>query len=282
MTYAVAGLVALPFITWPAQKQFALGLAGYLVGAAVLWAVVILLTAVDPGGLDRVAQEDLADGAREAAIMAGGDYGAWVAHSFQEHWADLPASLLWSLFETVPLVLIGMSLVAAGLFDGRADPRRQLRWGLAMWLAGTAATAMIAGSALRDGISYPESMATPSWSAFPALAASLGLLAVLALWGQRTQGWLARRLADAGRCAFTNYIGTSALALAVFSGCGLGLFGKLGRLELYGVMLAFWALMLAWPGWWLARFRHGPLEWLWRCLTYWRRLPLRRDEELGR
>ena len=52
--------------------------------------------------------------------------------------------------------------------------------------------------------------------------------------------------------------------------------GKLGRLELYGVMLVFWAVMLAWPAWWLARYRHGPLEWLWRCLTYGRRFPLRR------
>ena len=103
----------------------------------------------------------------------------------------------------------------------------------------------------------------------------LGLMALLASWGRVATGWLARRLGAAGRCAFTNYIGCSALALVVFSGWGLGLFGKLGRLELYGVMLAFWAIMLAWPVWWLARFRHGPLEWAWRCLTYGRWLPLR-------
>jgi uncharacterized protein len=33
--------------------------------------------------------------------------------------------------------------------------------------------------------------------------------------------------------------------------------------------------MLAWPKWWLARFRYGPLEWLWRCLTYRRLVPMR-------
>ncbi|HCY02445.1 MAG TPA: DUF418 domain-containing protein, partial [Erythrobacter sp.] len=46
--------------------------------------------------------------------------------------------------------------------------------------------------------------------------------------------------------------------------------------ELYLVMAASWLVMLAWSKPWLDRFRFGPLEWLWRCLTYWRLFPLRR------
>ena len=82
-------------------------------------------------------------------------------------------------------------------------------------------------------------------------------------------------LFGAGRTAFTNYIGTSAVMMIVFHGWGLGLFGTLGRIELYGVAALTWAGMLAWPQWWLARYRFGPLEWLWRCLTYGRLFPLR-------
>ena len=41
-------------------------------------------------------------------------------------------------------------------------------------------------------------------------------------------------------------------------------------------MAASWLVMLAWSKPWLDRFRFGPLEWLWRCLTYWRLFPLRR------
>jgi uncharacterized protein len=76
--------------------------------------------------------------------------------------------------------------------------------------------------------------------------------------------------------AFTSYLGTSALMLVVFHGWGLGLFGKLNRAELYAVTLAVWMLILASSAPWLARFRHGPLEWLWRCLTYGRFFALRR------
>ena len=63
-------------------------------------------------------------------------------------------------------------------------------------------------------------------------------------------------------------LATIGIGLVVFAGWGLGLHGALGRLELYGVMVLIWIVMLAWPVWWLGRYRYGPLEWLWRCLNY--------------
>ena len=63
---------------------------------------------------------------------------------------------------------------------------------------------------------------------------------------------------------------------ALFYGWGLGLFGQVGAAGQWLIVLAAWALMLGWSQPWLTRFGQGPLEWLWRCLTEWRRLPLRR------
>ena len=102
------------------------------------------------------------------------------------------------------------------------------------------------------------------------------MVALLALWGQTVSGGLAERVSAAGRAAFSNYLGTSILMLLVFHGWGLGLFGALGRSELYLVMLFTWVLMLLWSKPWLERFRFGPLEWVWRCLTYRKLFPLRR------
>jgi uncharacterized protein len=47
------------------------------------------------------------------------------------------------------------------------------------------------------------------------------------------------------------------------------------------VVLAIWAVQLAWSPWWLARYRFGPMEWLWRSLTRWERQPLRLRPDLA-
>ena len=76
-------------------------------------------------------------------------------------------------------------------------------------------------------------------------------------------------------------LGTSILMLFVFHGFALGLYGELTRPQLYIVMLVAWAIMLAWSKAWLSVYRYGPLEWLWRCLTYGKLFPIRRTREAG-
>lgn len=84
-----------------------------------------------------------------------------------------------------------------------------------------------------------------------------------------------RTLAYVGQMAFSNYILTSLICTTIFEGYGFGLFGKLQRYQLYGVVLFVWIVILTWSPIWLRRFRFGPLEWAWRSLTYWKRQPLR-------
>ena len=86
---------------------------------------------------------------------------------------------------------------------------------------------------------------------------------------------LAQRLGAVGRMALTNYLLHTVICTAVFYGWGLGLFGYLGRFALMGVVLAVWIFQLLISGPWLARYRFGPAEWLWRSLTYWKRQPMR-------
>ena len=114
---------------------------------------------------------------------------------------------------------------------------------------------------------------------FGSVLVSLGYVGavMLACRSRRLPG-LRRRLAAVGRMALTNYLLQSVLGVLIFYGYGFGLFGRLGRFDLWGVILAVWALQLAISPWWLARFRFGPAEWAWRSLTYWRRQPLRVGE----
>jgi len=87
--------------------------------------------------------------------------------------------------------------------------------------------------------------------------------------------WLQVRLAAVGRMALTNYIMHSLIAMVVFLRPGFGLYGQLERYELYYVVLAICVFQLLASKPWLDRYRFGPLEWLWRSLTYLQKQPMR-------
>ncbi len=83
-----------------------------------------------------------------------------------------------------------------------------------------------------------------------------------------------RVLAPAGRMALTNYLMQSVICMAVFYGFGLGHWGMPRALQLLFVVVVY-AAQVALSHWWLAHFRYGPVEWLWRGFTYRQVPPLR-------
>jgi uncharacterized protein len=88
--------------------------------------------------------------------------------------------------------------------------------------------------------------------------------------------WLFAMLRPVGQMAFTNYLMQSLLVGLFFYGIGFGMFGKLQRFEIYYVVAATWILQIIWSHIWLRFFRFGPLEWLWRSLTYWKLQPMKK------
>lgn len=83
-------------------------------------------------------------------------------------------------------------------------------------------------------------------------------------------------LAPAGRMALTNYLMQSLVCTTIFYGYGLGYFEQLPRAWQPLFVLALFGLQVALSHWWLARFRFGPMEWLWRAATYLQLPPMRR------
>jgi uncharacterized protein len=81
-------------------------------------------------------------------------------------------------------------------------------------------------------------------------------------------------MAIAGRMPLTNYLLQTLIATALFYGWGFGLWGKVGNaLDLLLAVVIFFAIQVPLSKWWLARFELGPMEWLWRRLTYGRAGP---------
>ncbi|UCD74588.1 MAG: DUF418 domain-containing protein [Phycisphaerales bacterium] len=87
---------------------------------------------------------------------------------------------------------------------------------------------------------------------------------------------LTRPLAAVGRMAFTNYILHTVICTTIFYGHGFGLFGYVERWQQFVVVLGVWGFQLVVSPIWLKYYRFGPLEWLWRSLSYWRIQPMMR------
>ena len=102
------------------------------------------------------------------------------------------------------------------------------------------------------------------------LPMALGYIGLVMLWYKGSgQRFLQQWLAPVGQMALTNYLLQSIIATLLFYGHGLGLYGTIGRANLWLFVLGIWVFQLLFSKWWLQSFKFGPFEWFWRCLTYW-------------
>ncbi len=87
---------------------------------------------------------------------------------------------------------------------------------------------------------------------------------------------LQNRLAAIGKTAFSNYILHTVVFTSLFYGYGLGLFGDVLRWQQLLLVIVMWMVQLWCSAIWLKYYRFGPLEWVWRSLTYARLQPMKR------
>lgn len=288
--YGSMGLLAILCLRWKAKTQLMVGIIGYVLGGLAYAAMtgfpqIIADTSFGEQPqfeevreqLDKAKAEAVAETEAETPIMLDGSYADIVTHTFSAHSADPLMAIGMLSFETLPLMLIGMAIYRFGFFSGGLNSGSMRRWGWTGLILGSIATAAIAIVTYQGGFTYWGTLgAMMAWMHLPRLPVLIGLAALLALYGAHANGWLVHRISAAGRMAFSNYLGTSVLMMLIFHPWAGGLWGELTRPQLYLVVLFAWIVMLLWSKPWLERFRFGPLEWLWRCLTYWKLFPLRR------
>ncbi len=96
------------------------------------------------------------------------------------------------------------------------------------------------------------------------------------LWtGERAQRIL-HVLAPAGRMALTNYLMQTIIALWLFTGMGLGWGAHVSPITFESLAVVVFILQVLYSHWWLKRFHFGPMEWLWRSLTYGKAMAMRK------
>lgn len=274
--YAVCGFVALALRKQTPGSLAALALTIYAAGVVGLGALTAV-AAFDPAAGAEIVAEYTRD-ARAEILLTRGPWSERFAHSLFADWSAPLTTLAMSWLETVPLMLLGMALFKAGLFAGSWEAARLRRWAWRGIGGGLALTLPLAWWVWREDFDLAFTLFV--WlgpAAVGRLASTIGYAALAVLLARRfAAGALGERLVACGRMAFSNYIATSLVMTFIFHGWGLGLYASVGRFGLLGFVLLGWAMMLGWSKPWLARFRFGPLEWLWRSLTYGQIAPFRR------
>ena len=292
VTFGLAHMV----LIWPGDVLTTYGIVGFLAmlfvrrrsGTVLLWAVLSLgatlalygmlsaLFAFAPDEMDMSAEFAAMLTEEEAALRGGvADQLAWRA--------TYAAQAVGNVFLAGPMVLgymlTGILLFRSGFLLARWRPLAYLATAaLCLGAAWTIDTLRIQAMGVWDARFEGDYVtAFFSWFWIGGTEGLLGAIGYAALVNLAVRlGLRLRPVSAAGRMAFTNYIACSLIGTTLAYGHAGGLLGQVTLLQAQGLVAATWLGMLVWSPLWLSAFRFGPLEWLWRSLTYGAAQPLRR------
>ena len=192
--------------------------------------------------------------------------------------------LYYLLWDILVFMFLGMAFYKSGLLMGRASSR--VYW--LMLIIGLGGGLVLSWFRLQplidhkfNNFEYTKAVFFEFYGISRTFRA-IGIFAlIMLLYKSGWFKWLFALMRPVGQMAFTNYLMQSLLVGLYFYGIGFGMYGKLQRYEIYYVVAVVWVLEIAWSHIWLKYFRFGPLEWLWRSLTYWKWQPMRKETPVG-
>ncbi len=273
VSYAICGVIAYMFHKKSPKSLITIGL--------VFIAIHTLIYTFFSFSMPYMPEDDLAamasdwaptmDVMLEEIAMVTGSLGDQIAHN-SETATMMETFVFFILFlwRATGLMLIGMALYKSGVLSAERSAsfyKKGMLWG---WLIGFPIVAFGVYQNFAQDWSYSYSMFLGSQPNYwGSLGVSFGYICMIMLMVQNgTLKGLQDRLAATGQMAFTNYISQSLICVFIFWGVGFGLFGQFDRWQQILVVFSIWALQLLWSKPWLERYKFGPLEWLWRSLTY--------------
>jgi uncharacterized protein len=274
VSYALAGLLLLLFRRCRPRT-------------ILIWAIVLnvlsfaqleshTLGSLDGGArLEQAAGPGAASPPAEASVYAHGSFAEITRQRTRDFWTD-NADLHNIVARRLSFFLLGLYIGRLGILGDLRAHRRLLRTALGRAVV-IGVLAHLAGYVLSlQGL--PASLKLLrlplTMVGNPAMACAYAAAVVL-LFQMPAVRRLAAPLAAVGRAALSNYLLQSVICTAIFYRHGLGLHGKVGPAAGMALSVVIFALQAPVSAWWLRRFRFGPVEWVWRSLTYGRLQPMR-------
>ncbi len=211
------------------------------------------------------------DVAKEIIVLSKGTYTETVKHRTEVFFKNPfdPAGLM---FVAIGMFLLGVWFVRSGIITHDRDNlplfRRIALIGLPIGLGLSVLSSLITVSHLpgQNGDHWMAANAVLELANLPACLAYMSI--VILMFHSKTIFCHIRVLAPYGRMALTNYLMQSLFQAWFFYGWGLSYFG-MGRANQLLFAIAIILLQIIFSHWWLNRFAYGPMEWIWRGITYW-------------
>jgi uncharacterized protein len=204
-------------------------------------------------------------------------YFSIVMHKAHENQVIETAGLyLYNFWDILAMMLLGIAFLKTGILKAAKSNRFYWIMALIGYVIGLSINYYETTLIISNNFSILSIYKSFNTYHLGRVSTMLGHIAVIALFIK--SGWLPflqKALEAVGRMAFTNYIIQTIVCITIFMGFGFGMYGKLQRYELYYIVFGIWIFQLIVSPIWLKYFRFGPLEWMWRSLTYWQRQPFR-------
>jgi len=275
--YAYCGLIVMLVRSWSARRLILVGgglnlLFALLSAAAMLAGAMVAGSGAGAGDGNPFAVTPALLQATIDVYQAGWP-GAQIENA--KSWIMLQSLSLFLIPITVGLMMLGLGLFKSGFLVGKSPI-----WVYVMMVL--LGGANLAALGWYDWIQASAPRGTPDPTGGLAGVAgsfawviTLGYVSLLILMTRGGLRFITGRLVPVGRMAFTNYLSQTLIMASLFyMPWGPHWFGTIGPGQLWTVVGAIWVAQLIWSPLWLSIFQMGPLEWLWRCLTYGRMVPL--------
>lgn len=183
----------------------------------------------------------------------------------------------YDLWDILSMMLLGIALFKWNILSGDKSVRFYFFMVMIGYAIGLTVNYFETTHILNNNFSYLSFYETNTTYDLGRVGVSMGHIGLIMLLSKfNFLSWLKYALSSVGKMALTNYLMHSVICMVIFTGVGFGMFGKLQRYELLYVVLGIWIFQLILSPIWLRYFYFGPVEWLWRKLSYLNNPPFRK------
>jgi uncharacterized protein len=262
MNYAIFGFLLLFFLKLSGKGMLAVGSLLWLIPNIILCLLFVVIALFAP--LDEVSIYDTSMAQQSVEYYQQGSYGEIFKQRFEDWYAvNNLANATFMVFSIFPFFLIGGGAAKLKWMERVKELRKSLTTAFFLLLSG--GLLLKVSPYLFDKNFSVEYIQDSIGGPMLAMAYALGI----ALLAERSQNcnWL-KAFVPVGRMSMSNYLFQSVISTLIFYSYGLGLYNKVSAWAGTLLVVLIFCLQISLSSYWMKTHYYGPVEWLWRSVTY--------------